>query len=210
MSSGCTPESPRCEFWTQGDGYVRPSCCTGHLKHLLFFTHEILERHGIPHWLDFGAVLGAARTGEFVPWDSDVDFGVRVGDLDRVRPLAAEIRRAGHYLDTRDPLVWRVYLSAANTQHADIFPWWEEDGVLKMRWPGFSDDAWAFPPAFLDNLQPVELYGRSFPAPAPLDEFLARYRYGPDFRIPMRSGEEAVRDRARAALRAFVAERRRA
>ena len=61
--TGCTRESQRCEFWTQGEEYLRPACCTQHLKDLLFYTHDLLRRHGIPHWLDFGAVLGAVRGG---------------------------------------------------------------------------------------------------------------------------------------------------
>jgi len=209
MSSGCTPESHRCEYWTGGDGYVRPACCTEHLKELLFFTHSLLQRHGIRHWLDFGALLGAARNGEFIPWDSDVDFGILRGDLERVRALKDEVERAGHRLDTSDPLVWRIQLSPANTQHADIFPWWQEDDILKMRWPGFADDTWAFPRRFLDDAQPVQLYGRPFPAPAPLAEFLTRYRYGRDYLTPLRPEELALRERIAPTVRRFLARRAR-
>ncbi len=206
--SGCTPESRRCEFWAEGGAYVRPACCTQHLKELLFFTHELLERHGIPHWLDFGALLGAARTGEFVPWDGDVDFGVMRGDFERVRSLEEEVRRAGHCLDMRSPHVWRIDLSASNTLHADLFPWREEEGVLKMQWPGYPDKSWAFPRRFLDGAEPIELYGRSFPAPAPLDEFLAQYRYGPDYMVPRRSEELEQRARIAPSIKLFLARRR--
>ena len=207
MSGGCTPDSPRCEFWMRGSAYLRPPCCTDHLKELLIFTHELLERHGIAHWLDFGALLGAARAGEFIPWDSDVDFGVLRHDLERLRPLESEVARAGHVLDMSDPLVWRIRLSTVNTQHADIFPWWEEDGVLKMQWPGYPDDCWAFPRRFVDGAQPVELYGRSFPAPAPLGEFLARFRYGPDYPVARRPEELALRARVAPSVKAFLARR---
>jgi len=207
MSGGCTRETLRCKFWAQGEHYVRPPCCTQHLQNLLFFTHHLLERHGIPHWLDFGALLGAARNGEFIPWDSDVDFGILGDDLSRLRALEDEVNRADHWLDTRDPLVWRIQLSKTNAQHVDLFPWREEEGVLKIRWPGYADDSWAFPRRFLDGAEPVELYGQRFPAPAPLEEFLARYRYGPDFHIPLRPEEIAMRERIEPQVRAFVARR---
>ena len=205
--TGCTRESQRCEFWTQGEEYLRPACCTQHLKDLLFFTHDLLQRHGIPHWLDFGAVLGAVRGGEFVPWDGDVDFGILRHDLERVRMLEDEVARAGHYLNVNDPLVWRVQLSRTNSLHADLFPWREEDGVLKMSWPGYPDECWAFPQRYLNEVQPVELYGHVFPAPAPLHEFLERYRYGPEYLVPRRSEELAQRTQIIPSVKRFLGRR---
>lgn len=206
--SGCTPESRRCEYWTQSEEYLRPACCTQHLKDLLFFTHGLLEQHGIPHWLDYGSLLGAARTGELIPWDGDVDFGVLCSDLERVRKLADEVASAGHILNVDDPLVWRVELSSTNLLHVDLFPWREEgDGNLKMSWPGYPDECWAFPRRFLDDMQPVKLYGHPFPAPAPLDEFLARYRYGPDYRVPRRVEKLAERTQIIPSVKRYLGRR---
>jgi hypothetical protein len=205
--AGCTRESRRCEFWTQGEQYMRPACCTQHLKDILVFTHELLQRHDIPHWLDYGALLGAVRTGEFIPWDGDVDFGIMRNDMDRIRMLQDEVAHAGHYLNMSDPLVWRVQLSSTNALHADLFPWWVEDGVLKMRWRGYPDECWAFPRSFLDHVQSVELYGHSYPAPSPVEEFIQRYRYGPDYRIPRRSEELGQRTQIIPSVKRFLGRR---
>ena len=205
--NGCTPESRRCRFWEQGGAYLRPSCCTEHLKRLLVFTHDLLERHNIPHWLDFGALLGAVRNGEFIPWDSDVVFGVMRADEERVRALTGEIAAAGHLLAMRHPDVWRIFLSTTNGLHADLFPWREEEGVLKMHWPGYGEESWAFPRRFLDDAQPVSLYGHLFPAPAPLPEFLSRHRYGPDYLTPLRDEDLELRARVAPSLKALVASR---
>lgn len=208
MSERCTRDTRRCEFWMRGEGYIRPDCCTSHLQELLAFTHNLLARHSIPHWLDFGALLGAVRTGEFIPWDSDVDFGIMQTDLERVRALKAEIEQSGYRLDTKYPYVWRILLSDINTQHVDLFPWRAKDGVLQMRWPGYSDECWAFPCRFLENPQAVQLYGQSLPAPSPVSEFLSRYRYGSDYRTPQRPEEIAERQRILGLVTAFVAQRR--
>lgn len=205
--SGCTLESRRCEFWAQGGDYVRPPCCTQHLKDLLFFTHDLLERHGIPHWLDFGALLGAVRSGELIAWDADVDFGVWIEDAGRISALESEIARAGHLLDMSQPHAWRILLSPTNTQHADMFPWRDENAILKMRWPGFPDEAWSFPRRFVDHAQPIDFYGRRFLAPAPVHEFLVHYRYGDDYRIPRRFEDLQLRARLAPSLRRFVAQR---
>lgn len=208
MSERCTRETRRCEFWTRGESYVRPDCCTGHLKELLFFTHSLLTRHGIRHWLDFGALLGAVRTGEFIPWDADVDFGIMQADLERVRALKGEIEQYGYRLDTTYPYVWRILLSDINTQHADLFPWRAHDGMLQMHWPGHSDDTWAFPSQMLESLHGVELYRQLLPAPAPVSEFLSQYRYGSDYQTPQRPEQITERQRIRGIVAEFVAQRR--
>jgi hypothetical protein len=51
------------------------------------FTHELLTKHGIVHWLDYGSLLGAVRGGELIPWDNDVDFGFLGSDLRGAPPL---------------------------------------------------------------------------------------------------------------------------
>ncbi len=187
----CTPDTRRCEFWSWGPGYLRPSCCTAHLIRLIDFTHELLDRHGISHWIDYGTLLGAVRDGRLIPWDEDVDLGIRAVDLDAVLSLATEIESAGHQLDTSNPLVVRINLSPVNTQHVDIYAWREEGDMLRLTWPQGVDwpgmkDRDDFPVGFVDHLEPVVLEGRELMAPSPVERFLVEHRYGPDFRVPLR------------------------
>ena len=37
---------------------------------------EILDKHGIIYWLDFGSLLGAVREGRILKWDNDIDLGI--------------------------------------------------------------------------------------------------------------------------------------
>ena len=187
----CTSTTTRCEFWTWSEDCLRPECCTQHLVDLAVFTHDMLSRHGILHWIDYGALLGAVRSGELIPWDGDIDFGCLRSDLDRIVALGPEIVAAGHTLETSDPLVARMYFSEVNLQHADIFLWDERDDVLDLHaypgfdWPGMADRR-AFPRRFVDHLETVHLKGQPLPAPSPVHEFLAEYRYGPDYMTPAR------------------------
>jgi phosphorylcholine metabolism protein LicD len=155
------------------------------LRELLFFSEDLLTKNGIFHWLDYGSLLGAVRGQTLIPWDSDIDWGILKEDMERVRALENEIAKAGYWLDTSEPDVWRIHYSRLNTQHVDLYPWWELDGWLKMNWKD-SAERWAFPKHLLDKPEPVSLLGRTFPAPSPVDDFLREYRYGPDYLTPQR------------------------
>ncbi len=190
-SMPCTSTTTRCEFWTWSEDCLRPKCCTEHLVDLAVFTHDLLRRHDILHWIDYGGLLGAVRGGELIPWDGDIDFGCLRSDLDKIAALGPEIAAAGHKLETSDPLVARIYFSEVNLQHADIFLWDEHDDVLDLHaypgfdWPGMADRR-AFPRRFVDHLETVTLNGQPMPAPSPVHEFLSQYRYGPDYMTPAR------------------------
>src|SRR5438128_7120451 len=95
----CTRFTRACDFWNWGTDSVRPECCTEHLMQLLGFTSDLLARHGIFHWLDYGSLLGAVRDGKLIAWDGDGDFGIQQHDEPAVLALAEEIATAGHRLD---------------------------------------------------------------------------------------------------------------
>ncbi|HYA44233.1 MAG TPA: LicD family protein [Acidimicrobiales bacterium] len=191
-ASGCTATTARCEFWKWGEHYLRPECCTDHLVETAVFTHKLLTKHGVVHWLDYGSLLGAVRDGKMIPWDTDVDFGFLGSELERVVSLGSEIAARGYQLDLGDPRMVRINFSSVNTQHIDLFPWVERDGTMLMdphpggEWPGMHGRD-AFPRRFLDNLGTVTLHGYSMPVPSPVGEFLAEHRYGPDYMTPRRA-----------------------
>jgi hypothetical protein len=189
----CTPQTKRCDFWAWGEGSVRPPCCTEHLLELGAFVDDLLTRHGLLHWTDYGTLLGAVRGGELIVWDEDVDFGILGQDVAAVRALGPEIEAAGHWLDASwYPHVLRICLSKANRIHADLFVWTERDGLLTHRadstwdWPGMQDRT-AFPPRYLESTEEVLLHGRRYPAPRPARDFLRLHRYGEDYMTPRKA-----------------------
>ena len=86
------------------------------LKELAFHVLDDLERANIRCAGVFGTALGAARHGDMVPWDDDIDFAVLREDL----PSALEVLRADPELfvwdwlsDPMDPtplpkVLWRI------------------------------------------------------------------------------------------------------
>lgn len=173
-----------------GANHVRPECCTEHLREVLFFTADLLASHDIPHWLDYGALLGAARSESFIPWDDDVDLGVLAADQDRILALKKEIAAAGYHLDTRRPGEARINYSRVNSAGVDLFMWARRGDQLVstfsdgLDWPG-RGGASSFSASCVEPCGEVRLYQRMFPAPQPVDEFLC-HRYGPDYMTPFR------------------------
>lgn len=49
----------------------------------LAFVQELSKVHQLRYYLLAGSVLGAVRHGGFIPWDDDVDIGIRIEDLPR-------------------------------------------------------------------------------------------------------------------------------
>jgi hypothetical protein len=188
----CTAATPDCRFWDWGESNVRPHCCTEHLLELVDFAHDLLAEHGIPHWLDFGTLLGAVRDGSLIPWDWDADFGILARDRERVLALREEIEAAGHSVYLGEPAAIRIYYSETNRISLDLWMWHERGDLLVSEdenplilWPGMHDRT-SFPASFVTELGEVELEGRPLPAPAAAAELLAEHRYGPDWRTPIR------------------------
>ena len=50
---------------------------------ILEFVGHVCNEHDITWWLDYGNLLGAARHGNFVPWDDDVDISMLREDYNK-------------------------------------------------------------------------------------------------------------------------------
>jgi hypothetical protein len=186
--SPCTRSTRVCDFWNWGDGALRPPCCTEHLLELIGFTSDLLARHDIAHWLDFGTLLGAVREGELIPWDGDADFGILESQAPAVLALADEFEAAGHRLETNHHGLIRILYSKTNELQLDLFMWRADEGALQPlvggAWPGMGSRL-AFPERFIAPLGVVSLHGRTYPAPGSVDEFLREHRYGPRWATPV-------------------------
>lgn len=182
----CSHNTERCEFWTWRKDYLRPECCSRHLREVLEVTEDLLTRHGIFHFLDYGSLLGAVRSEALIAWDEDADFSCMNRDLSRVLELSAEIESAGFWLDARQaPHVVRICRSRVNQAHADIWFQRVENGFC-YTWSLLHEERYRFPVRYVDLMGSVKLEGRFHPAPMPVERFLSEHRYGSDFMTPRR------------------------
>lgn len=47
----------------------------------LRFLKKVADENGLSYYLLAGSVLGAVRHGGFIPWDDDIDVGIRIEDI---------------------------------------------------------------------------------------------------------------------------------
>ncbi|XP_064620637.1 ribitol 5-phosphate transferase FKRP-like [Lineus longissimus] len=185
---GCHKDTTRCfgsvyadmpefifeERWT-------PPCCLRHLRETAKHVFTILDNAGVRYWLEGGSLLGAARSGDIIPWDYDIDIGIYQEDIPKL-PLLKNCELQSIVDD--DGFVWekskqhegdfyRVQFSDANHLHVDIFPFFPKNGIMtKNTWMKSHQQDCEFPEKYLKPLTKIAFVGLQASSPNNVKDFL--------------------------------------
>ncbi|XP_075581534.1 LOW QUALITY PROTEIN: ribitol 5-phosphate transferase FKRP [Pelecanus crispus] len=189
---GCGKETARCFGTVHARtpqyllaGRWTPPCCLRALRETARHVAGVLEATGVRYWLEGGSLLGAARLGDIIPWDYDVDFGIYREDVSKCQWLAMAV--AGEPVEDNEGFLWekaaegdfyRVHYSRSNRLHVDLWPFYPREGVMtKDTWLGHPQDV-EFPESFLRPRVPMPFAGFTAMAPNNVRAFL-ELKFGP-------------------------------
>jgi len=167
-------------------GRWTPPCCLRALRETARHVFKILESENVRYWLEGGSLLGAARTGDIIPWDYDIDIGIYRNDIHRCKHLS-HVRHTGIAVVDSDGFVWekategdyyRVQYSQSNHLHVDIFPFYTRNGTMtKDTWFKSHRQDTEFPESFIDPLGRISFVGVNVSVPNNVRRFL-EFKFG--------------------------------
>lgn len=171
------------------------------LRHAILFrmlrrVSQVLERHGVRYWLEFGTLLGAYRERNIIRHDVDIDLGISADDyltafgiLERELPARYRCKQHKEMEILIRPKLLRYFpFNILPVLHLDIYSYRLADGLVKppsrMTTPSSVVNAKGHTPGCVElpaevffPLGKIAMRGHEFPCPAKAKEYLLT-RYG--------------------------------
>lgn len=145
---------------------------------------SILAGQGIDAMVGYGTLLGAVRSGTFLPHDDDVDLIIFDGSCSQEQAQLGKARiieaLRAHGADARDSGYWHLH-AVVDGVVVDLFPAWREGDDMFM--PMEQLKLRAVPARHVLPVGRISLYDRVYPAPSNPEAFLAD-RYGEGWNVP--------------------------
>ncbi len=161
------------------------------LAHLMDQVVHLLstlnEQAGVPAFVSYGTLLGAARNGKLIGHDNDVDLSyvsLAATPVDVIREayrVERALKTAGFVVRRGSAARLNVRLpqSDGTLRFVDVFTAHWVEGVLYTP----QDTGFRLPVSTILPLTTLTLHGREVPVPADYERLLAE-TYGPSWRVP--------------------------
>ena len=111
-----------------------------HCHQALSFVQQVSQEFNLRYCLLAGSVLGPVRHGGFIPWDDDIDIGIRIEDLERFEQVIAE------QLPLRLPAEFSLKQSGPDNPYPRMFSKICYEGRCCM-------DLWPLIPTYIDGFK---------------------------------------------------------
>ena len=161
--------------------------------------------------MEGGTLLGALRDQKLIPWDHDLDFGMRFQSNKQMKQLIRKLRRQ-FYVSVKDfPKTDKIW-SLGDYRVLKIYPrkfWffkeelcldlfiYYEGHVPELDEPVYKYVVWnrnAFHrKEFLEKTESITFYGKDIPVPSNPEKFI-EVKYGADWRTPKKEWNVALND----------------
>jgi phosphorylcholine metabolism protein LicD len=178
------------------------------------FMHKniaVMNKVGISFWVEGGTLLGALRDQKLIPWDHDLDFGMRFESASQMKKLIRHLRRhfyvsvknfpkAKKLWQLGDYRVLKIYPRRfwflREPLCLDLFVYYEgklpDSDELVYKYVVWNRNAF-HRKEFLDSQESLSFYGKDVPVPANPEKFI-EVKYGKDWRTPVKEWNVALDD----------------
>lgn len=158
-------------------------------KYVLETISDLFERSGFTYWIDSGTLLSAYRDKSINIYDHDVDIRMLMSQVDEkeeanivkklwelgFRSISNVQNRRAQILASH-PIGTGVMLDLKFCEEDETDVWyycWKE--------PDPTPSVHLYPKRFWDRMTTIELMGRHYPCPSPIEEYI-EHHYGKDWR----------------------------
>lgn len=183
----------------------------GEVVQFLYEVSDALNELEVDYWIEGGTLLGAVRDGKLIPWDHDLDLGMKFTTDGDMKKLIRRLKKTFHVSVKGFPRregVWQLgdyrllkihqkkLLFLKEKLCLDLFVYYR--GAL----PGTREEAYLYcvwgrnayhRTEHFDTLDEIEFYGRRIPVPGGTERFLET-KYGADWRTPKKRWNVALDD----------------
>ncbi|NOZ07793.1 MAG: LicD family protein [FCB group bacterium] len=173
---------------------------------------DVIETEKCEYWLDGGTLLGAVRDGKLIPWDHDLDLGLKYKSDEQIRSLITALKKKFYVRVlpfSRKTHIWqlgkyrvlkvypRKFRFGRDKLCADIFIFYrgtlDQTREIVYKY-GVWDQNAVHNHQVLDTLSTLTFYGREYSVPGQPEKFL-QAKYGKDWRTPRKDWHVSLDDK---------------
>ena len=173
----------------------------------------IWKKNDCKYWLDGGTLLGAVRDKKLIPWDHDLDIGIKYENDDILENLITQLRKK-YYIRAlpfkNHENIWnlgkyriiKVYPRKFIIFHEqlclDLFIFYPDtlkSNNQKIYKYGVCDRNAYYDYKLLEELSTISFYGREYSTPGKTIEYLEA-KYGHDWEIPKENWNVIINDKS--------------
>ena len=141
------------------------------------------EKLNIDYYIYSGVVLGWIREGDIIPWEQDINFGIKSPDADKLRLILDWVPEVDAYIHKYGRNYIRCVLHGIQVDcliHYKKGGYYIYDAMNPVYGYVYTG---VIPAKYVDNPTTFKFHGKEYKIPCKTEEYLG-WQYGPDWILP--------------------------